>query len=91
MANVYGKNPLVIDTAFVLATSPFPTRACIRRVVWAKQTAAGHRLLLQDKSGTTILDVIASSANDTQEFNLDTWTNGIICNIIDSGICEIYI
>lgn len=91
MANVLTRNPLVIDTAFAIGASPAPQRCFVKRVVWAKQSAGSHRLHLTDRDGITILDVVSSAANDTMFFNLDTWTNGIVCAVIDSGVCEVYI
>lgn len=72
MANVTTKNPMVLDTAAEVLTTP----AMISAIVWVGYSAAGDDLLIKDSDGNTIIEWKAPTVADTPQIGF-SWADPI--------------
>jgi len=92
MSNDVSAVPWRFDTAtsgLGTAANPWKSRVFIRDWFWSNQVAAGHRLVVQDLNGKTIIDVTTDSPNENFKGYRIGWVNGLQVIQIDSGVLEL--
>lgn len=102
MANLYGTNPIILDTADantdlapLFAGSP-SGRFKIRCIRWTGATTVTHTAVIKDNAGNIIWDDIAARANALQKTiespTLNLWIrSGLRVATLDSGKLYIYL
>lgn len=89
MANNVSGDPLILDTANT-TTVVDPRGLIITKVRWVGATTAAHHATIKNADGATIIDMVATGANYTEESTEKMYCKGLIMHTLGSGIVYVY-